>query len=219
MSFEIPGFPGMQYGTLFCIGRNYAKHAAEMKSEIPETPVVFLKPRSSIIHDGESILLPVLSSEVHHEVELVILMGKIASNVSQEHALSNVAAFGVGIDITARDLQSIAKKKGLPWSLAKGFNTFAPLGNLEHYDSRLHDLQNLPIDVRVNGEVRQSGNTSDMIFPVSELISYLSSNFTLYPGDLIFTGTPEGVSQIKKGDQIEASVGNGISTLNVYVSD
>jgi len=219
MSFDIPGFPGMQYGTLYCIGRNYAKHAAEMNSDIPETPVVFLKPRSSIIHHGETVRIPQLSGEVHHEVELVILIGKPASNVQKEDALSKIAGFGVGLDITARDIQSQAKKKGLPWSLAKGFNTFAPIGNLIPYNSTVHDLGNMDIRVEVNGDVRQSGTTADMIFRAEELISYLSGCFTLYPGDLIFTGTPEGVSPIKGGDTVDAEIENGFSTLSVHVSD
>ena len=219
MSFDIPGFPGLQYGTLYCIGRNYAKHAAEMNSELPESPVVFLKPRSSIIQDGETIRIPQLSREVHHEVELVILIGKQASSIEAENALSRVAGFGVGLDITARDIQSEAKKKGLPWSLAKGFNTFAPLGNLVPYKPVEHDLGNMQIRVEVNGDVRQAGTTADMIFSAEELISYLSNCFTLYPGDLIFTGTPEGVSPIIGGDTVQAEIENGLSTLNVHVSD
>jgi 2-keto-4-pentenoate hydratase/2-oxohepta-3-ene-1,7-dioic acid hydratase in catechol pathway len=219
MSFDIPGFPGFQYGTLYCIGRNYAKHAAEMKSEVPESPVVFLKPRSSIIHDGETIRIPKQSSEVHHEVELVILIGSKASSVKTDDALSHVAGFGIGLDITARDVQSEAKKKGLPWSLAKGFNTFAPLGNLVIFDEAIHNLNKMDLRVEVNGNVRQNGNTSDMIFTVEHLISYLSDCFTLYPGDLIFTGTPEGVSPIIGGDSIHAELENGLSSLKAHVSD
>ena len=219
MSFDIPGFPGMQYGTLYCIGRNYAKHAAEMKSDIPESPVVFLKPRSSIIHEGETVRIPQLSAEVHHEVELVILIGQEAASVKSGEALSKIAGFGVGLDITARDIQSDAKKKGLPWSLAKGFNTFAPIGNLVPFDEDAHDLGNMDIRVEVNGDVRQAGTTADMIFSAEVLISYLSGCFTLYPGDLIFTGTPEGVSAVMSGDTVTAEIENGLSTLTVHVSD
>jgi 2-keto-4-pentenoate hydratase/2-oxohepta-3-ene-1,7-dioic acid hydratase in catechol pathway len=219
MKFDISGYPGIQYGSLYCIGRNYAKHAAEMKSEIPEEPVVFLKPRSSIIQSGGTVRLPKQSREVHHEVELVILIGEKLSDVSKEAALQKIAGFAVGLDITARDLQANAKSKGLPWSLAKGFDTFAPLGNMVQYNAVTHRLNNLDIRVDVNGQVRQKGNTSDMLFPVSELISYLSGCFTLYPGDLIFTGTPEGVSQINAGDSITATIGDGLSSLTVDVSD
>jgi 2-keto-4-pentenoate hydratase/2-oxohepta-3-ene-1,7-dioic acid hydratase in catechol pathway len=217
VSFQIPGFPDLQFGSLFCIGRNYAKHAAEMNSSVPDSPVVFLKPRSSIISGGDSIQIPESSKNVHHEVELVILIGKHADSVSATEALDTIEAFGVGLDITARDLQAEAKKAGLPWSLSKGFRTFSPIGNLVPF-TRNHDLQNLDIAVQVNGNLRQKGHTSDMIFPVAELISYLSEHFTLWPGDLIFTGTPEGVSRILPGDNIQATIGNQLSTLQVHVS-
>ncbi len=208
----------MQFGSVYCIGRNYAKHAREMNSEVPDHPVVFLKPRSSIIFKDQAIYIPANTANVHHEVELVILIGKTVKNISESEALSAIKAFGIGLDMTARDLQTDAKKNGLPWSLAKGMDTFAPIGNLIEYSPET-DLQNLGIEVKVNDEVRQSGNTSDMIFSVSELISYLSKYYTLTPGDLIFTGTPEGVSAISQGDVIEASLGQGKSTLKVHVAD
>ncbi len=216
MFFQIPGYPDLQFGSLYCIGRNYAKHAAEMNSDVPDNPVVFLKPRSSIILTGENIVIPELTNDVHHEVELVVLIGQKARNVTPDEAGSAIKAFGVGLDMTARDLQAEAKKAGLPWSLAKGFETFAPLGTLYPYTKDL-DLQNLSIEVQVNAEVRQKGQTSDMIFSVNQIISYISKYFTLYPGDLIYTGTPEGVSAVKKGDQITATLGEDISTLQVHV--
>lgn len=216
MFFQIPGYPDLQFGSLYCIGRNYAKHAAEMNSDVPDNPVVFLKPRSSIIFTGENIVIPELTNDVHHEVELVVLIGQKVRNVTPDEAGSAIKAFGVGLDMTARDLQAEAKKAGLPWSLAKGFETFAPLGTLYPYTKDL-DLQNLSIEVQVNAEVRQKGQTSDMIFSVNQIISYISKYFTLYPGDLIYTGTPEGVSAVKKGDQITATLGEDISTLQVHV--
>lgn len=216
MDFSIPNFTTLQFGSLFCIGRNYAKHAEEMKSELTDEPVVFLKPRSSIIFNGNSVRLPASSNNVHHEVELVLLLGKECKSISIKDALPSVKAYAVGLDITARDIQSNAKKSGLPWTLAKGFNTFAPIGNFVEYQHD-HDFGHLDISVSVNGEIRQQGNTSDMIFSVAHIISYLSQHFTLYPGDLIFTGTPEGVSPIKKGDEIYASLNAGESTLYVNV--
>lgn len=189
-----------------------------MKSHKTETPVVFLKPRSSIIHSGDKIRIPAQSSNVHHEVELVLLIGKETSSASKEDALEAIKAVAVGIDLTARDLQSEAKKAGLPWSLSKGFDTFAPIGNFVDTAS-IPDLQNLKLNIEVNGEVRQNGAASDMIFTIPDLISYLSHQFTLTPGDLIFTGTPKGVSQIFKGDRITATLGDGLSTLDVHVSD
>ena len=205
-----------QFGTLYCIGRNYARHVAEMKSEILDEPVVFLKPRASVIFNKQSIIIPEKSKNVHHEVELVLQIGNKTDNVSPESALESVKSIAVGLDITARDLQSEAKKAGLPWALSKGFKTFAPVGNFVEYNEDV-DLQNLEINVKVNGEIRQSGNTSMMLFSAAEIISYLSKNFTLLPGDLIFTGTPEGVSQIHSGDVIEASLENQLSALKIYV--
>ena len=189
-----------------------------MNSDVPDEPVIFLKPRSSLIFNGDEIKLPASSKEVHHEVEMVLLVGKEAKNLSPEKSGEIIAACCVGLDITARDLQSTAKKSGLPWSLAKGFDTFAPIGTWSPVNKDL-DLNNLDISVEVNGEIRQQGNTSDMIFPVNQIISYLSQRFTLYPGDLIFTGTPEGVSQILSGDFISATLGNGLSSLSTHVSD
>lgn len=217
MKHQIPDSPDLHFGSIYCIGRNYAKHAKELKNEVPSEPVVFLKPRSSLIFNGNSIKIPAQSKNVHHEVEMVVLIGKTTKNVSIENALDSVKAIGVGLDMTARDLQSEAKLKGLPWTLAKGFDTFAPLGNLVEYNQGIN-LKHLEVKVLVNGEKRQSGNTSDMLFPVAELISYLSKQFTLTAGDLIFTGTPEGVSAVEKGDLIKASLGNGLSTLQVHVS-
>jgi len=216
MNFSIPSYPDLQYGSIYCIGRNYVEHIHEMKSEKTTDPVVFLKPRSSIIHDGDTLTIPEKSNNVHHEIELVILIGKKVKDISPEHAASAIRGFGVGIDVTARDIQSDAKSKGLPWSLAKGFDTFAPVGNLLPFEGTV-DLQNLKLQLKVNGKVRQDDSTAKMIFPVDELISYLSYNFTLYPGDLIFTGTPKGVSKLSSGDQIEATLDNNLSTLAVHV--
>lgn len=216
MSFEIKEYPYLQFGSIYCIGRNYARHIEEMKSERTEDPVVFLKPRSSLIFNKDTILLPKESTNVHHEVELVLLIGKQIRNIPVDDALNSIQAIAVGIDVTARDIQSNAKKNGLPWALSKGFDSFAPIGNLVEFTTKLN-LQDLDIQVQVNGELRQSGNTSNMLFSATEIISYLSHQFTLYPGDLIFTGTPEGVSLIVSGDTIKASIGNQLSTLEVYV--
>lgn len=216
MNYQIKEYPHLQFGSIYCIGRNYARHIEEMKSERTEDPVVFLKPRSSLIFSEEFIQLPEQSSDVHHEVELVLLIGQEVKNCSVDEALQTIKAIAVGIDVTARDVQSYAKKNGLPWTLSKGFNTFAPVGNFVGFNSSI-DLQNLDIQVRVNGEIRQDGNTSNMLFSAAEIISYLSHHFHLSPGDLIFTGTPEGVSPIVSGDTIEASIGNQLSTLKIYV--
>lgn len=215
--FRIPGYEHLNFGSIYCVGRNYAKHAAEMNSDIPEKPVIFLKPRSSLIINENTIRIPDISANVHHEVELAIVIGEKADRIPEAEASSVIAAYAVALDITARDIQSEAKQKGLPWSLAKGFRTFSPVGNLIPFTNST-DLQNLGIRVSVNEKVRQDGNTSDMLFSVERIISYLSEHFTLWPGDLILTGTPEGVSQILPGDRIRASIGDDLSQLNLHVS-
>lgn len=215
----IPGFkPELLINSIFCIGRNYAKHAKELKNEVPDQPMVFLKPASSIIYDGDSVILPGQSKEVHHEVELVVAIGKGGKNISEADALNHVAGYGIGIDITARDIQQKAKKKSHPWTVAKGFDTFAPLSSFVAANT-IEDPQDLDLTISVDEEIRQSGNTCNMIFPVRTLIAYLSTIFTLNPGDLIFTGTPEGVSPIKKGDHISATLGEKLATLTINVTD
>lgn len=202
--------------SIFCIGRNYAKHAEELNNEVPSEPMVFLKPNSSIIFDGEIISIPSQSNEVHHEVELVVTIGKEGKNIAESDALDYVAGYGIGIDVTARDIQQQAKDKSHPWSVAKGFDTFAPVSNFVAADE-VDNPQDLELSISVNDTIRQHGYTKHMIFSVPTLISYLSDIFTLQPGDLIFTGTPEGVSPIKAGDQIEATL-HSHTSLTVSVS-
>lgn len=216
MNYQIKEYPHLQFGSIYCIGRNYAKHIEEMKSKQTKDPVVFLKPRSSLIFNDQPIKLPQQSSNVHHEVELVLLIGQDIKNCPADEALQAVQGVAVGIDVTARDIQANAKENGLPWSLAKGFDTFAPVGNFIELSS-VKDINALDIQMKVNGELRQFGNTSNMLFSITEIVSYLSHQFRLTPGDLIFTGTPQGVSPIINGDIIEASIGNQLSTLKVYV--
>lgn len=216
MNFKIPSFPHLQFGTLFCIGRNYTEHIKEMNSQSTEEPVVFLKPRNSILLNQTALSLPSSSRNVHHEVELVLLVGKYTDNVTENSALSHIEGYGIGLDLTARDIQAHAKQNGLPWTLAKGFRGFAPLGNMIPYNQD-HRFTGLTLTLTVNGEVRQHGNTSDMIHSPAKLVSYLSRQFTMYPGDLIFTGTPKGVSQLKSGDHIHATLNNGESSLELSV--
>ena len=200
---------------IFCIGRNYAKHAAEMQSEVPEKPMVFLKPSTALVPNGGVVKLPAQSRDVHHEVELVAVVGKKGKCIPESEALSYVCGYGVGLDMTARDIQTKAKKKGHPWSVAKGFDTFAPLGDLLQAD-QVADPQGLSLSLRVNGDLRQRGETGDMIFPVAHLIAYCSSIFTLLPGDLIYSGTPEGVGAVVNGDVLEAEI-TGLPALRVTV--
>lgn len=214
----IPGLkPELQIHSIFCIGRNYAKHAEELKNVVPDKPMVFLKPASAIIYKGESIVIPEQSGNVHHEVEMVVAIGKTGKNISESEALDYVIGYGIGIDVTARDIQQQAKEKSHPWSVAKGFDTFAPISNFVATD-KVSDPQDLELKIDVNNETRQMGSTRDMIFSVKTLIAYLSTIFTLCPGDLIFTGTPEGVSKIEDGDKIEATLGKNLAGLSVTVT-
>jgi len=215
----IPGLePKTPINTIFCIGRNYADHAREMKSELPDQPVVFTKPLTSIIFDGGSILLPRDSDLVHHEVEMVVAIGREGKHISPEHAMEYVLGYGIGIDVTARDKQNYAKKHQLPWTVAKGYDTFAPISQFVSADE-VDDPHDLSISMSVNGEKRQGGHTKDMIFDIPKLISHLSGIFTLGPGDLLFTGTPSGVSTIKNGDVIRATLGEKLVTLNIMVTN
>ncbi|MDQ7041444.1 MAG: fumarylacetoacetate hydrolase family protein [Rhodothermus sp.] len=188
---------------IICVGKNYAQHAAEMNSEVPEEPILFLKPPTALIGPGETVLLPPQSHEVHHEVELVVVIGRAGKHIPEDEALDYVAGYALGLDMTARDLQQKAKAAGHPWTVAKGFDTFAPLGPIVPATS-VPDPQQVQLRLKVNGTVRQDGTTADMVFPVARLIAYCSGIFTLQPGDLIFTGTPEGVGPVCAGDVLRA---------------
>ena len=200
---------------LICLSRTYKKHAQEMKSDVTEYPLFFLKPASAVIFNGESIVIPEMSKCLHHEVELGVVIGERCKNVSQKEALDHVLGYLVALDITARDIQSEAKKKGWPWDIAKGFDTFAPISDVVLKEN-VPDPNNLDISLKVNGELRQSSNTSNMIYSVERIIEFISKIMTLEPGDLIMTGTPEGVGEIVAGDIVEAELGD-ICSLNVNV--
>ncbi len=188
---------------IICVGKNYARHAAELNSTVPAEPILFLKPPTALIGPGQTVLLPPRSREVHHEVELVVVIGREGKHISESEALNYVAGYALGLDMTARDLQQKAKEAGHPWTLAKGFDTFAPLGPIVPATA-VSDPQRVQLRLRVNHEVRQDGNTADMVFSVARLIAYCSEIFTLQPGDLLFTGTPEGVGPVQDGDLLVA---------------
>ena len=198
---------------IFCIGKNYDEHIKELGSTVPEEPVVFMKPVCSIVSPSEPISIPQYGKLLHHEVEVVLLIGKEGRNVPEADALSYIAGITLGLDLTLRDVQGRLKKTGLPWELSKSFEQSAPLGHFKAYDSNSIDLENLPFTCSVNDDLRQQGNTRDMLFPVRNLIHRLSGWWTLRPGDIIFTGTPSGVGPLKAGDQvaIESSVTGSFS--------
>ena len=188
------------------VGRNYAAHAAEHGSEVPSEPLIFLKPPSAVIGPGDPIVYPgSLSQQVEHEVELVVVVGRQARNVPREKAHSVVLGYTCGNDVTARDLQSSDGQ----WARAKGFDTFCPLGPWIETEI---DTSDLAIRCLVNGQVRQDGRTKDMVFPVDVLIAHVSAFMTLEPGDVILTGTPEGVSPLLPGDQVTVEI-EGIGAL------
>lgn len=203
-------------GKLLCIGRNYADHAAEMERDVPDEPMVFLKPATAVVRSGGTVRLPPQSQNVHHEVELVAVIGTEGRDLSAATALDHVAGYAVGLDMTARDLQDEAKAQRHPWSVAKGFDTFAPLGPLVSAEA-VGDPQALTLRLRRNGVTQQEASTQDMIFSVAELVAYCSQIFTLTPGDLLYTGTPSGVGPVDVGDTLEATA-TGIEPLTVSVS-
>ncbi|MFW5657837.1 MAG: fumarylacetoacetate hydrolase family protein [Bacteroidota bacterium] len=191
---------------IICIGRNYAEHAKELGNKIPEAPVFFMKPDTSLLLNNKPFYLPDFSTEIHHEAEIVIKINRLGKNIEKKFAHRYYDEIGMGIDFTARDLQRKAKEKGLPWEIAKSFEHSAPLGEFIP-KSEIEDIYNIDFSLKINGTEVQQGNTRDMIFPFDELISYISRFFTLKIGDLIFTGTPEGVGPIKIGDRLEGYIG------------
>lgn len=216
MTLDLPGFPEpVRPGKILCLGKNYARHAAEMQSDLPETPIVFLKPPTALIGDGDAIVLPPQSEDVHHELELVAAIGTGGKNIAEDDALDHVAGYAAGLDMTARDLQTYAKDHRQPWSVAKGFDTFAPLGAFVPA-ADAPDPQDVALRLTVNGEVRQESHTKHMIFPVAEAVAYCSTVFTLEPGDLLYTGTPEGVGPVEAGDELTAEI-DGLPPLSVSV--
>jgi len=212
---RLPGLD-LPVGSLWCIGRNYAEHARELGNALPEAPVVFLKPASSLVGDGAAVAWPAEIGAVHHEVELVVAIGRGGSRIDRDAALSRVAGYAVGIDLTARDLQAKAKAAGLPWTEAKGRDGFAPLSRFVPA-AAVPDPAALGLELRVNGERRQAGLAADMLWDVPALIAYLSERFTLRPGDLIFTGTPPGVGPLSPGDRVEATLEPSLARLKVTV--
>lgn len=187
---------------IICIGRNYAEHAKELKNEIPTEPVWFMKPDTALLKDGEAFYLPDFSNDIHHEIEIVIRINKVGKHIDEQFAHKYYDEIGLGIDFTARDLQAKCKEKGLPWEKAKAFDGSAPLGKFIKKE-QLGDLNNLSFELKINGEPRQIGNTKDLLFSFDKVISYVSKFVTLKVGDLIYTGTPEGVGPVKIGDKLQ----------------
>ena len=191
-------------GNIFCIGRNYHEHIQELGNAIPAEPVVFMKPTSALLQEGSDIVLPPFSASVHYECELLVYIGRNAEYIGAHQALDCVAGYGIGLDLTARDVQADAKAKGLPWIRAKGFRGAACVSHFIAADV-VADIQAQQFSLSVNGQIRQQGDSAEMIFPVAQQIAYLSTVYGLQAGDLIYTGTPAGVGELAHGDDLQLS--------------
>lgn len=200
---------------IICIGRNYAEHAKEMKSEVPTEPVFFMKPDTALLKDNEDFYYPEHTKDLHHEVEIVIKISKAGKHIEEQFAHKYYEEIGIGIDFTARDVQAKCKEKGLPWEKAKAFDGSAPIGKFLN-KSTFADLNNINFKLEVNGQLRQHGNTKDLIFSFDKVIAYVSKFVTLKTGDLIYTGTPEGVAAVNIGDVLSCYV-EGQELLSFHV--
>lgn len=201
---------------IYCVGRNYAEHAREMGSDpTREPPFFFSKPADAVVPNNASIPYPSRTKNFHHEVELVVAIGKGGGNIATADALDHVFGYAVGNDLTRRDLQKQAKDAGKPWDISKGFDRCAPIAAIQPVSAGNH-VTRAAIWLKVNGELRQQANVGDMIWSVPEIIAELSTLFELQPGDLVFTGTPAGVGALKVGDKIECGV-DGLTTLTTTI--
>jgi len=198
---------------IICIGRNYAEHAKEMKAEAPTEPVFFMKPDTALLKE-QDFYFPEFTKDLHHEIELVVKISKAGKHIEQQFAHKYYEEIGLGIDLTARDIQAKCKEKGLPWEKAKAFDNSAPIGKFIS-KSQL-ELNNISFELKVNGQSKQAGNSNQMIFSIDQIISYVSKFVSLKVGDLIYTGTPEGVGAIKIGDSLEGFL-NGEKFLQMNV--
>jgi 2-keto-4-pentenoate hydratase/2-oxohepta-3-ene-1,7-dioic acid hydratase in catechol pathway len=203
-------------GKAVCVGRNYAAHARELGNDVPSEPLLFMKPSSAFCRLEEPLILPQGLGEVHHEVEMVTLIGKCLHNADEEEVRFGIEGYGIGLDLTLREVQNKLKEKGHPWERAKSFDGAAPLSGF--IDARgVSVKQQLKLSLAIDGEIRQSGHTGLMLFPTFKLIAHISRYFTLEPGDVVFTGTPAGVGPLVSEDQLEMKLGN-ILIINTSVA-
>ncbi|KAK6913748.1 Fumarylacetoacetase-like, C-terminal [Dillenia turbinata] len=190
---------------IVAVGRNYAAHAKELGNAVPKEPVLFLKPTSSYLENGGTIEVPPPLESLDHEVELAVVISQKARDVPESSAMDYVGGYALALDMTAREIQASAKSAGLPWTIAKGQDTFTPIGSVLP-KSAVPDPDNLELWLKVDGETRQKGSTADMIFKIPFLVSHISSIMTLFEGDVILTGTPKGVGPVKAGQRITAGI-------------
>jgi 2-keto-4-pentenoate hydratase/2-oxohepta-3-ene-1,7-dioic acid hydratase in catechol pathway len=200
---------------IFCIGRNYAEHAKELNNVLPENPVVFMKPTTALLKDGQAFFFPDFTNDLHYEGEIVLRIGKNGKKIQEKFAHKYIDAFTIGFDLTARDIQNDLKSKGLPWELAKGFDGSAVIGNFIKVNENIN-LSELEFSILKNDIVVQKGNTANMIFSFYKIISFISQYFTFQQGDLIFTGTPKGVGALAIGDVLSGNY-NGEKVVSVEI--
>jgi len=198
---------------IICIGRNYAEHAKELKNEIPTEPVFFMKPDTALLKEND-FYFPDFTKDLHHEIELVLKISKAGKHIEEPFAHKYYDEIGLGIDFTARDIQQQCKEKGLPWEKAKAFDNSAPIGKF--FKKEKFDLSNIDLELKINGESKQAGNSKDLLFSFDKLIAYVSKFVSLKVGDLIYTGTPKGVGAVKIGDKLQGFV-NGELALEIDV--
>lgn len=208
--------PPQRVGKIVCLARNYVDHIKELGNATPDAPVLFIKPATSIVASGGEIMIPTYSDECHHEIELAVLIGQNGRNIPVERAMEYVAGYGVALDMTLRDTQAELKGKGLPWEIAKGFDTSCPLGEFVPA-TQVSDPHDLQLTLTVNGEVRQNNSSGLMMRRIPETIAHVSTIFTLEAGDLLLTGTPAGVAKVISGDRLVARI-DGLPQLEVTVA-
>lgn len=200
---------------IIAIGRNYAEHAKELNNPVPTVPVIFMKPDTALLKDNKPFYHPDFSTDIHHEIEIVLKVSKEGKHISEKFAGDYFNEIGLGIDFTARDIQARHKEKGLPWELAKSFDNSAPISTFQP-KSKFKDLYDLNFNLNINGELRQQGNTGNLLFSFERIIAFVSQYITLKTGDLIFTGTPAGVGKVNIGDRLEGFL-EGQQLLDFYV--
>jgi 2-keto-4-pentenoate hydratase/2-oxohepta-3-ene-1,7-dioic acid hydratase in catechol pathway len=198
-------------GKVLCVGRNYVDHARELGNPVPERPLVFLKPSTALVTFEDEITLPPGGGVCHFETEVAVLIGSVLKNAEEGQVLPAVAGYGIGLDLTLRELQNQLKEKAHPWELAKSFDASCPLTRFIPRNEISYPQQALEFSLRINGETRQMGCSEDMIFPIPELIRFMSQSFTLLPGDVVMTGTPAGVGPLQDGDELSVSLGKGFT--------
>ena len=215
-SVPVAGGGGFPVRRVFCVGRNYAEHAREMGSDPDrEPPFFFMKPADALLVNDADMPYPPRSNQLHHEMELVVAIGEGGANIAEADALAHVWGYAAGLDMTRRDLQNAAKQEGKPWDMGKGFDHSAPIGLMVPAAKIGHPERGL-IELRVNGRMRQTSDLSKMIWSVPETIAYLSGLVTLAPGDLIYTGTPENVAAVERGDLLEGTV-EGVGSVRTRI--